>query len=76
MKDINTNIENFDSIYDPKVYDDCICAINKVAKYNPVEKMYEIPAVASNLSTLIKHIGNVLIMECIKRRKCRKKETS
>lgn len=72
VKDINTNIENFESIYDPKVYD-CICVINKVAKYNPEEKMYETPAVASNLSTLIKHIGNVLIMECAKRENAKKR---
>lgn len=74
IKDINENIENFESIYNPKVYDDCICAINKVAKYNPEEKMYETPAVAATLiSTLIKHIGNVLIMECIKRENVEKK---
>jgi len=74
MKVINGNIENFESIYDPKEYDNCICAINKVAKYNSKEKMYETPAVAANLSTLIKHVGNVLIMECIKKENVEKKK--
>lgn len=74
MKDINGNIESFESIYNPKVYDDCICTINKIANYNPEEKMYKTPAVAANLSTLIKHIGNVLIMECIKKENAEKKQ--
>ncbi|XP_029157970.1 uncharacterized protein LOC114930372 isoform X2 [Nylanderia fulva] len=73
MKDINENIESFESIYNPKVYDDCICAINKVAKYNSETKMYETPAVAANLSTLLKHIGNILIIECIKKENVEKK---
>lgn len=67
IKSINTNIKNFESIYHPKIYDDCISAINKVAQYNPEDKMYKTPAVASNLSTLVKHVGNVLITQCIKR---------
>lgn len=76
MKDINKNIESFEFIYNPKVYDDCICAINKVAKYNLETKMYETPAVAANLSTLIKHIGNILIIECIKKENVEKKDKS
>jgi len=49
-------------------------AINTVAKYNHEEKMYATPAVAANLCTLIKHIGNLLIMECIKREDPEKKK--
>lgn len=74
IKEINVNLTNFESIYHPKIYDDCISAINKVAKYNPEEKMYQTPAVASNLSTLIKYIGNLLILECIKREDGEKKK--
>lgn len=36
--------------------------------------MYEAPAVAANLSTLIKHIGNLLITECIKKEDAEKKK--
>lgn len=67
LKQINVNVDNFTSVYNPRVYDDCISAINIVAKYNDDTKMYEAPAVAANLSTLIKHIGNLLITECIKK---------
>lgn len=66
LKDINTNVEDFQSLYHPQIYDDCISAINVVAGYDNEEQLYKTPAVAANLSTLIKHIGNLLIMECIK----------
>ncbi|XP_039304119.1 uncharacterized protein LOC113005529 isoform X2 [Solenopsis invicta] len=69
LKDKNRNVQDFESLYRPKLYDDCIHAINIVAKYNSEEKVYETPSVAANLSTLIKHIGNLLIAECIKEEK-------
>lgn len=47
---------------------------NKVAKYDPEEKMYKTPAVASSLSTLLKHVEKILIMECIKRENDEKKK--
>jgi len=74
LKDINKNVENFESLYHPRIYDDCIHAINTVAKYNHEKKMYATPAVAANLCTLIKHIGNLLITECIKREDSEKKK--
>ncbi|XP_077280471.1 uncharacterized protein LOC143907508 isoform X2 [Temnothorax americanus] len=74
LREINKNVENFTSVYHPRVYDDCITAINKVARYNNEEKIYEAPAVAANLSTLIKYIGNLLITECIKKEDMEKKK--
>lgn len=74
LKQINTSMENFTSVYHPRVYDDCIGAINVVTRYNNEKKMYEAPAVAANLSTLIKHIGNLLITECIKKEDAEKKK--
>ncbi|KYN04691.1 hypothetical protein ALC62_04433 [Cyphomyrmex costatus] len=73
LKDINKNVENFDSIYRPKLYDDCIHAINIVARYNSEERIYGAPSVASTLSTLIKYIGNLFIGECIKKEDTEKK---
>lgn len=66
VKEINKNVEDFQSLYHPQIYDDCISAINVVAKYDDKEQFYKTPAVAANLSMLIKHIGNLLIAECIK----------
>lgn len=74
MKKINKDVKDFQSIYHPKVYDDCISAINIVAGYKNEEKMYKAPATASTLSTLIKQIGNIFIAECIKKEDADKKK--
>jgi len=66
LKKINNDIDDFKSFYYPKFYDNCISAINVVARYNDNEKIFETPAVAINLSILIKDVGNLLITECIK----------
>lgn len=67
LKKTNTTIEDFKSLYHPTMYDDCISAINIVAGYDNEENVYKTPAVAANLSTLLKHVGNLLITEYIKR---------
>jgi len=46
-----------------------------VAGYDDEEKVYKTPAVAANIATLIKHVGNLLIMEYIKREDKEKKKT-
>ncbi|XP_071647548.1 uncharacterized protein [Temnothorax longispinosus] len=74
LKKINTSVEDFKSLYHPRVYDDCISAINIVAGYVKEENIYKSPAVAANLSTLLKHVGNVLITEYIKRDDSEKKK--
>lgn len=73
IKDINNAIQGFESIYNPNVYDNCIDAINKVAGYDHVNKMYKTPAVASTLSTTIKQVANIWIAECIKNGNAEKK---
>lgn len=45
LKDINKNIEDFQSLYHPQIYDDCISAINVVAGYDNEEQFYKTPAV-------------------------------
>jgi len=73
LKNINiqiykyTNIQDFQSLYHPRLYEDCISAINIIAGYDNDTQFYKTPAVASNLSTLIKYVGNILIAECIKK---------
>jgi len=74
LREINNDIDDFKSLYHPKFYDDCVSAINVVAGYNDNEKIYKAPAVAANLSTLIKHVGNLLITECIKQEDTEKKK--
>lgn len=74
LKEINTSVEDFKSLYHPRIYDDCIAAINIVAKYDKEEKVYKTPSVAANLSTLLKHVGHLLITEYIKRDDSEKKK--
>jgi len=66
LKKINTTVKDFKSLYNPRVYDDCISAINVTAGYDKEENIYKTLAVAANLSTLLKHVGNLLITEYIK----------
>lgn len=73
LRDINKDISDFKSLYHPKRYDDCVSAINVVAGYDENEKMCRAPAVAANLSTLLKHIDNILIAEYIKQEETEKK---
>lgn len=68
LKEINKDIKDFKSLYQPKMYDDCISAINIVAGYDDEKETYRAPTVVVNLSTLIKHIGNILITEYIKKK--------
>lgn len=56
------------------MYDDCISAINIVTGYNHEKNIYKTPAVAANLSTLLKHVGNLLITEYIKTNDAEKKK--
>lgn len=74
LKDINTNIQNFQSLYYPRLYDDCISAINIIAGYDNGTQLYRNPAVASNLATLLKYVGNILISKCIKKEDENKKK--
>lgn len=58
LREINNSIKDFQSLYQPKIYDDCISAMNMVAGYDEKKQLYKAPAVAAKLSTLIKYIGN------------------
>lgn len=66
MRNINNDITSLTSIYDPKYYDTFLDAINIVAQYNKEKDTYEKPAIASNLGTYVKYIGELLITRCIK----------
>ncbi|XP_046619499.1 uncharacterized protein LOC124304842 [Neodiprion virginianus] len=67
LKEINKNIIEFATIYDPKYYDDVISAINIVSLFNEKTNTYTHPSTAYSLGSLVKQIGNLLITDCIKR---------
>ncbi|KAK2578065.1 hypothetical protein KPH14_012871, partial [Odynerus spinipes] len=76
LKNLNENVTHFASIYKPSIYDDCVRAINVIARYDSTKQMYEAPSVASRLGTLIKQIGKLLITECIKRNDVERQQTT
>lgn len=74
LKEIDKDVEDFQSIYRPKVYEYCISAINIVSGYDDEKQIYNAPATASTLSTLIKQLGNIFIAECIKKENAKTKK--
>lgn len=66
MKEWNSAIKNFTDVYKPDNYEDTIEAVRVVAGFDKSTRLYAHPAVASNLGTLIKHVGEILRSEYIK----------
>ncbi|XP_063978985.1 uncharacterized protein LOC135163467 [Diachasmimorpha longicaudata] len=66
MKIQNEYIKEFSHIFNPHNYDCAIIAVRQVARYVPEEHIFKTPAVASNLGTLMKHVGEIFRSECIK----------
>lgn len=57
-------------LYHPRLYDDCISAINIITGYDNNTQLHTTPlynSAVAILSTLLKYIGNILITECIKK---------
>lgn len=76
VKEYNSNVTEFFDIYNPLIYDDCIKAVNKVADFDHINKKYGVPSVASNIGTYLKHIGKLLITECIKMSDLKKQQST
>lgn len=66
MKRIDNEVTNLSSIFDPKFSDNTMKAINEAARFNTKTGHYEAPTVAFSLGTLLKQLGNFLIIECVK----------
>lgn len=66
IRSINRNVTFLSSIFDPKYYDSFLDAINIVTQYNKEKDIYEKPAIAANLGTYVKYIGELLITKSIK----------
>ncbi|KAG5863507.1 hypothetical protein JTB14_031458 [Gonioctena quinquepunctata] len=73
MRNLNSEVTDLSSIYDPKFIDDTSKAINIEAGLVVETFHYRTPTVAFNLGTLLKQIGNILINECIKNHSNEKK---
>ncbi|EFN76532.1 hypothetical protein EAI_00067, partial [Harpegnathos saltator] len=75
LKEINSEITDFASLYDPKFYDTAIKAVNILAGLDETTNVYKTPSVAFTIGTCIKKLGNILEGECIKLHDKEKKET-
>lgn len=67
LKEIDNNVIDFTSIYNPNRYDICIKAVNNLAQFDETTGTYKIPSIASSLGTLIKQVGKILRSICIKK---------
>lgn len=67
IKRINSVVTDFSSIFNPRLYDDVIKAVNNVALYNPDYQKYKSPATAFAYGTLFKQCGRIQINEYIKK---------
>ncbi|XP_066596285.1 uncharacterized protein, partial [Prorops nasuta] len=74
LRQINSNITDFSSLYDPRYYDDCISAIHTVAQFDERMNAFKHPATASAIGTLLKQIGKYFITLCIKNHEEEKKK--
>ncbi|XP_063993690.1 uncharacterized protein LOC135171231 isoform X2 [Diachasmimorpha longicaudata] len=66
IRSIDNRISEFSDIFNPRFYDNSIEAVRVVAGFDEVSRTFKTPAVASNLGTLLKHVGDCLRSECIK----------
>ena len=66
IKSINPAIKKFSDVFQPRYYDDTIRAVKIVTGFDENLRTFAHPAVASNLGTLIKHVGELLRFEYIK----------
>lgn len=66
LKEIESSIIDFASLFDPKHYDKVVDAINAVVGLNEETGMYESASNAAELTKSIKRIGRLLVTECIK----------
>lgn len=74
LKKIQPAITDFSSLYNPRFYDDCISAVRIIARYNVENNTFDAPTVASGLGMLLKHVGSILISDCIKKHMLEKKK--
>lgn len=65
MQELNGDVSNLTSVFDPKFIDSVTEAINLLAGLK--NHIYKTPTVAFSLGTLIKQIANILINEAIKK---------
>lgn len=68
MKNISSEVFDFASIYQTKLFDSVVDAIKVVNKFDPITNEFEKPGPASTCVALIKRIGGILKSQYIRKR--------
>nr|XP_011312820.1 PREDICTED: uncharacterized protein LOC105272400 [Fopius arisanus] len=66
LKEINSEITDFSSIYHPKYYEDVITAVNMIGRLDADGTAYEAPASAAQAGSLLKKLAALRKSNCIK----------
>ncbi|XP_046602578.1 uncharacterized protein LOC124296589 [Neodiprion lecontei] len=67
IKNINTKVDDFASIFRPEFYDSAVLAVRECAHYDSVTQTYKTPAVATMLGTLLRKCISRQKAQCIKK---------
>ncbi|XP_015122713.1 uncharacterized protein LOC107045092 [Diachasma alloeum] len=73
-KEVNKQISDFASLFNPLYYKTVIQAVNAVAEYDPAEGTYGFPSNAHDAGTYLKKAAQLLIVECIEKKNGEKKK--
>lgn len=66
IKNMNSEISDFSSVFQPRNCNDTLKAVHEVAGYNKNTNFYSAPSNATTLSTTLKKLGEILMNEYIK----------
>lgn len=67
LRQINKEVTDLASIYQPKFYNDTIVAINRIASFDPDTGSYGSPSTAYSIGAALKKVAAFYVTECIKR---------
>ncbi|CAG9825702.1 unnamed protein product [Phaedon cochleariae] len=74
MKENDPDIDDVESILDPRYFDKLIACINKLGQYDENKATYLKPTIPTTIGTIMKVMIDLYITECIKNRWQEKKE--
>ncbi|KAH0563790.1 hypothetical protein KQX54_006463 [Cotesia glomerata] len=67
IMDLNPEIKEYSSIFHPKYVDIAMKALKIIAKWNKKTQMFDTPAVATKMTTLVRKVASRFQSECIKK---------
>ncbi|XP_029158730.1 uncharacterized protein LOC114931007 [Nylanderia fulva] len=68
MRDLNAQVTDMKSIFQPTFYEDCIKAVNRMSAFDDSTNTYKVTTTPQLMGTLLKKVGNLLITQSIKKK--------